>query len=197
MQNRLIVPAPILHGSLYDEDRPKYLNFGSLGSVIGRGLVQSFLDQLKEHDNIEEIWSHKDYKVFENGTKCFEDDYSRNWKEESSRNASEVIQEVISEVIGRDLAYVAYQKWREGNEEDAASTLLSTYNPNQLFWIKASLSNCYKKLIDEDDGEEESAIAKYRNILSARHSAHFGNDFNCSSGSPMNPKNSAKCWSFL
>jgi hypothetical protein len=67
--NKMTLPLPLMHGFYYDRDRPKYLNFGSLGTLIAQEFIET-IQLLTENDsNVTNI-------AFESSNKCFEDDYS-------------------------------------------------------------------------------------------------------------------------
>lgn len=70
----LALPLPLMHGFYYDRDRPKYLNFGSLGTLIAQEFIET-IQLLTENDsNVTNI-------AFESSNKCFEDDYSNVFSE--------------------------------------------------------------------------------------------------------------------
>ncbi|XP_068896259.1 endothelin-converting enzyme 1-like isoform X1 [Tenebrio molitor] len=180
--NKMTLPLPLMHGFYYDRDRPKYLNFGSLGTLIAQEFIET-IQLLTENDsNVTNI-------AFESSNKCFEDDYSNVFsKKEFSLTTSASIEDIISDIVGRDIAYAAYQNWAKANEGDVDLPYVP-YSPNQLFWIKSSLINCHKKLMHvEEETDYELMLAKYKNIFAVKHSPHFAQDFGCPAGSAMNPE---------
>lgn len=38
----LVLPLPIIRGFIYDGERPNYMNYGALGSIIGHEFTHSF-----------------------------------------------------------------------------------------------------------------------------------------------------------
>ena len=41
-ENALLIPGAILQGVLFNSDRPKYMNYGGLGTVIGHQITHGF-----------------------------------------------------------------------------------------------------------------------------------------------------------
>lgn len=40
--NKIVIPAAILRGRLYSKNRPRYLNFGAIGQILGHELTHGF-----------------------------------------------------------------------------------------------------------------------------------------------------------
>lgn len=69
----LVIPAGILQGIFFDVDRPMYLNYGVIGSIIGHELSHGFGDMGSKFDkdgyeNI--IWTNKTEENFREKMKC-------------------------------------------------------------------------------------------------------------------------------
>lgn len=103
----------------------------------------------------------------------------------------------LNKIIGGTrAAYYAYQNWvkRNGPESLVPGT---KYTQNQLFWIafaqaESSVSgiNSLKKQIEND----EHAPDEFRINGVVSNTPEFTIDFNCPTGSKMNPKRKCKIW---
>ncbi len=47
--NSIMFPAGFLQGAIFNSEAPKYLNYGSLGTVMGHELSHGFDDQVRYH----------------------------------------------------------------------------------------------------------------------------------------------------
>lgn len=77
-QNSITIPAAILTGTFFNPDAPMYLNFGSIGLVIGHEFTHGFDDQGRQYDaagNLVNWWSQSVLEHFKSKTKCFIDQY--------------------------------------------------------------------------------------------------------------------------
>ena len=48
--NQFIIPAGILQGTYYDYQRPNYMNFGAIGSIVGHEITHGFDTNGKYYD---------------------------------------------------------------------------------------------------------------------------------------------------
>ena len=48
--NKVFVPAGILDGIFFDPERPQYMNYGAVGSIIGHEMIHGFDQKGKYYD---------------------------------------------------------------------------------------------------------------------------------------------------
>ena len=48
--NKVFIPAGILDGIFYDPDRPQYMNYGSIGAIVGHEMTHGFDHKGKYYD---------------------------------------------------------------------------------------------------------------------------------------------------
>ena len=82
-------------------------------------------------------------------------------------------------------------EWLKDHEPEERLPGLSSFTPEQLFWISSAQYKC-SKLSDEQLREQirssEYAPWSVRNNGTAMSSPEFSKDFRCPVGSPMNPE---------
>ncbi|CAG0888500.1 unnamed protein product [Darwinula stevensoni] len=72
----LIVEAGILQGIFYGADRPKYLNYGGIGSVIGHEIARAFHDKGRLYDwcgDLRDWWEPETERKYQEKAKCIID----------------------------------------------------------------------------------------------------------------------------
>lgn len=71
-------PAGILQGVFFNNDRPKYMNYGAIGFVIGHEITHGFDDQGRQFDkdgNLVDWWEPDTQKAFVKKAQCIIDQY--------------------------------------------------------------------------------------------------------------------------
>ncbi|CAG2178418.1 unnamed protein product, partial [Oppiella nova] len=79
-QNTITIPAGILSQPFFRNQVPSYLNFGSIGVVIGHEYTHGFDDQGSEYDpngNLINWWNGCMKTIFKEKTKCFINKFSQ------------------------------------------------------------------------------------------------------------------------
>jgi membrane metallo-endopeptidase-like protein 1 len=201
LENSIQFPAGILQGVFFDANRPRYMNYGAIGFVIGHEITHGFDDQGRQFDkngNLVEWWAPETKKAYLEKAQCIIDQYGNYTVPELNINLNGINTqgENIADNGGIKEAYLAYNSWtrRHGPEKILPGL---KYTANQMFWISAANSWC----------------AKYRpeslklRVLTGYHSPgyfrvigpfsnleFFAKDFNCPLGSKMNPKKKCKVW---
>ncbi|XP_050306498.1 neprilysin-2-like [Anthonomus grandis grandis] len=207
----LILAAPILQPLIYDIKWPKYLTYGSLGSIIGHELTHAFApmdeDNFKMQKyygyNITDYWTNQTHKNYDAATGCMVEEYVRYTKEIDIKleNKTKTLNENIADFTGVNLAYRAYQTWAYFKGEDKKLPGLK-FTSNQLFWILSSMYQCIEPKLEsgayvhpEIEPSLSHAIASFRVNGPIRNSPYFAYDFGCPEGTKMNPKE--KCGIFV
>lgn len=190
-----MIPPALLQGIFFNPDKPLYFNFASLGSSVAARLIKDLRFFTSNDENVINI-------PFDASSKCFEDDlfnilgndhvmfkktlflvnYNYYFQD---YNITLTVNDIVSDIIGVDIAYKAYQNFDDQSSKDKFDF---DYTPNQLFWIKANMLNCYKNVITSNKFENLEIVSRLKTILSVRHSRHFAKDFNCRLETAMNPE---------
>lgn len=85
--NYIEFPAGILQGHFFSADRPKYLNYGAIGFVIGHEITHGFDDQGRQFDlngNLVDWWAADTKERYLERAKCIIEQYG-NYTEPTSQ----------------------------------------------------------------------------------------------------------------
>ncbi|ODM96912.1 Membrane metallo-endopeptidase-like 1 [Orchesella cincta] len=202
LENSIQFPAGILQGIFYDNDRPRYMNYGAIGWVIGHEISHGFDDQGRQFDsdgNLYDWWEPTTKEAYLRRTQCVIWQYGNYTATEVGINLNGINTqgENIADNGGIKEAYSAYQAWVKRNKPEPRLPGLKSYSSNQLFWLSAANVWCNKY-------RKESLKLR---ILTGVHSPGefrvrgpfsnmdtFARDFNCPVKSAMNPEHKCAVW---
>ncbi|TRY61835.1 hypothetical protein TCAL_13323 [Tigriopus californicus] len=147
---------------------------------------------------LDEWWDPATTEGFDERASCFVEQYSQ-FRVESlnvSLKGKQIQGEVIADNGGLAHAYNAYVNWVEENGEEESLPGLNL-SGRQLFWTAAANVWCSKTR--EQFQRQNIALGvhpppKFRVNGPLQNSPEFAKDFNCPSGTPMNPSKKCKMW---
>merc|ERR1711872_770707 len=202
LENSIQFPAGILQGIFFSSDRPKYMNYGAIGWVIGHEITHGFDDQGRQFDaegNLKQWWEPATETNYLDKAQCIIWQYGNYTAQPIGINLNGVNTqgENIADNGGIKEAYLAYSRWAERNPKEPQLPGFLKYSPKQMFWISAGNTWCSKY----------RAFALERRIRTGAHSPgpfrvkgpfsntpQFAQDFNCPVGSGMNPVKKCEVW---
>ena len=120
LENSIQFPAGILQGIFFNKDRPNYMNYGSIGWVIGHEITHGFDDQGRQYNyegNLDNWWELETFIKFLNKTNCIIQQYGNyTVKELGDLNLNGITTqgENIADNGGIKEAYRAYGNTNQG-----------------------------------------------------------------------------------
>lgn len=201
IENSIQFPAGILQGVFFSNDRPRYMNYGAIGFVIGHEITHGFDDQGRQFDkdgNLVDWWAPSTKEAFIKKAQCIIDQYGNYSIPEIGLNLNGINTqgENIADNGGIKEAYLAYNKWVKRNGKEQRLPGLN-YTGHQLFWISAANVWCSKVRFEEIKQlviTDEHSPDKFRVIVPLSNMDYFAKDFNCPKKSKMNPVNKCDVW---
>lgn len=195
-ENSIEIPTGIIHEPFFDSKRPNYLNYGSLGWIIGHEIIHGFDDQGRQYDkegNLLDWWEPAANETFHEKAKCFIEQYANYTHEKINMtlNGINTQGENIADNGGLKMSYLAYLKSQQKAKKKEPQLPGLNYTPQQLFWISAANTWCEKARPEIEKLQVMNGYHSpqyYRVLVPMINSAHFSKDFHCPIGSPMNPK---------
>ncbi|XP_055299905.1 neprilysin-2-like isoform X2 [Sitodiplosis mosellana] len=201
LENSIQFPAAILQDVFFSADRPRYMNYASIGSVIGHEITHGFDDQGRQFDldgNLVDWWDPETNKQFLEKAQCIIDQYGNytDLKANLSLNGVNTQGENIADNGGTKESYIAYNKWVQRNGPEGTLPGLK-YNQKQLFWISFAQSRC---TVARDEFTKNKILTgfhapnEFRIVGVLNNMPEFAYDFNCPEGTKMNPTHKCKVW---
>ncbi|XP_008202440.2 neprilysin-2-like [Nasonia vitripennis] len=201
-ENSIQFPAGILQGEFFTNDRPKYLNYGGIGYVMGHEMTHGFDDQGRQFDkegNLVEWWEPETKNKYLERAQCIIDQYSNYTVKEVGLkiNGINTQGENIADNGGIKEAYLAYNEWERSSAQQEARLPGLQYSPQQMFWIGAANVWCNKyrpEALKARVITDPHSPGEFRVIGPMSNMPEFAKDFNCPLGSPMNPAKKCSVW---
>lgn len=201
IENSIQFPAGILQGAFFNNDRPRYMNYGAIGFVIGHEITHGFDDQGRQFDkagNLVDWWAPETKEKYLERAECIIHQYGNYTVEDVGLNLNGINTqgENIADNGGIKEAYLAYRKWVERNNKESRLPGLP-YTPEQLFWISAANTWCSKYRPEAMKLRITTGFhspGKFRVLGPLSNMEEFSKDFNCPLGSKMNPDKKCAVW---
>ncbi|XP_062561587.1 neprilysin-2 isoform X3 [Armigeres subalbatus] len=201
IENSIQFPAGILQGQFFSYDRPKYMNYGAIGFVIGHEITHGFDDQGRQFDkngNLVDWWQSDTKKAYLEKARCIIEQYG-NYTEPNVKlnlNGINTQGENIADNGGIKEAYYAYKKWTEKHGPESRLPGLDL-TPEQMFWLSAAQTWCSVYRPETMKMRITTGVhspGQFRVLGPMSNMVEFAKDFNCPVGSPMNPAQKCEVW---
>ncbi|XP_027199792.2 neprilysin-2-like [Dermatophagoides pteronyssinus] len=202
--NSIVIPAGILRDIFFDHDRPQYLNFGTIGYVIGHEITHGFDNigaQFDEIGNARNWWKNETKKHYNEKAQCMVKQYREYPLLSSSSkllqiNGDLTLKENIADNGAIKEAYQAYEKYVSKFGEELLLPGLR-YTSRQLFWIAAAMNWCsksspemFKTRLDTDSHSPSEARV---NVAFSNYQP-FADTFGCRIGTKSNADHKCLVW---
>ncbi|KAL9887927.1 M13 family metallopeptidase neprilysin 2 isoform 1-T1 [Glossina fuscipes fuscipes] len=201
LENSIQFPAGILQGHFFNAQRPKYMNYGAIGFVIGHEITHGFDDQGRQFDvdgNLVDWWDENTQKAYLEKAKCIIEQYG-NFTDQLTGlklNGINTQGENIADNGGLKESYWAYKNWVAQNGVEPRLPGLD-YTPEQMFWISAAQTWCAKirkETLRMRITTGAHSPNEFRVLGTLSNTKDFSRDFQCPEGSPMNPVHKCHVW---
>ena len=187
--NEIVFPAGILQPPAFDVTATDAVNYGAIGVVIGHEISHGFDDQGAQFDALGRLsnwWTDEDHKRFEARGQCVVKQFEGYFIEPTiHHNGKLVLGESIGDLGGAKLAYLGYQKSREGKGPEPT---IDGFTPEQQFFIAwgqwrgdETRPETQRTMVQGDP----HPIAKFRVNGPLSNLPAFSSAFGCKAGDPM------------
>jgi len=195
--NEIVFPAGILQPPAFDVDATDAVNYGAIGVVIGHEISHGFDDQGAQFDaqgRLANWWTSQDQARFKERGDCVVKQFEGYFIEPGvHHNGRLVLGESIGDLAGAKLAWLAYQKSREGKEPEPT---LDGFTPAQQFflswgqWRGDEIRMETQRTMIQGDPHP---VAKYRVNGPLSNLAAFREAFACPADAPMVRAGAERC----
>jgi endothelin-converting enzyme/putative endopeptidase len=195
--NEIVFPAGILQPPAFDMNATDAVNYGAIGVVIGHEISHGFDDQGAQYDaqgRLHNWWTDADLKNFQTKTACVANQFDGYFIEPGlHHNGKLVLGESIGDLAGAKIAYLAYEKSRQGKGPEPT---IDGFTPEQQFFIAwgqfrgDEIRPETQRMMVQGDPHP---IGKYRVIGPLSNLPQFQQTFACKEGSAMVRPAATKC----
>lgn len=134
-KNEIVFPAGIMQPPAFNENAPDFVNYASIGAVIGHELTHGFDDQGSQYDekgNLKNWWTEEDKAKFNAKTKLLVEQYNAFVAVDTFHvNGKLTLGENIADLGGLTIAYYAWKKSLNGKTPE----MIKGYTQDQLFFM--------------------------------------------------------------
>ncbi|XP_049843202.1 neprilysin-2-like isoform X5 [Schistocerca gregaria] len=196
-------PAGILQGAFFSAERPKYMNYGAIGFVIGHEITHGFDDQGRQFDkdgNLVDWWDPVTRDEYLKKAECIISQYGNYTDDQTGMhlNGINTQGENIADNGGIKEAYRAYLALeRRTGKSEPRLPALSGLSPRQMFWVSAAQTWCSKYRTEAMRQRITTGVhspGRFRVLGPLSNRPEFAEDFACPLGSRMNPVQKCQVW---
>jgi putative endopeptidase len=197
LKNEIVFPAGILQPPAFDVTATDAVNYGAIGVVIGHEVSHGFDDQGAKFDaqgRLQNWWTPADNEKFEARGQCVARQFDSYFIEPGiHHNGKLVLGESIGDLAGAKLAWLAYQKSREGRGPEPT---IDGFTPEQQFflawgqWRGDEIRPETQRTMVQTDPHP---IAKFRVNGPLSNLPEFGKAFSCKSDDAMVRPKADRC----
>ncbi|KAF9430764.1 hypothetical protein BGZ76_000716 [Entomortierella beljakovae] len=210
IRNDIEILAGIIQRPMFNLGYPEYLNYGSIGSVIGHEITHGFDDSGRNFDATglyRDWWSNSSTIEFNERSQCFIDQYG-NFTYRAPDGKDHALDSTLQ--LGENIAdnggikksfetwYARYQSDKSGLKyNNKIVPGFEKFTPEQLYFIQFGHVWCSKSTLDYNARvalSDPHAPPKWRIIGTVQNSEYFAKAFNCKVGTKMNPINKCNLW---
>lgn len=196
----IFVPAAIIGRPFYDDQLPRYINYGALGSIIGHELVHAFDNNglTVDADGRPFNWSSEMQDAFKKLVGRMVNQYSSTFDDRVNRylNGTKTVNEDISDNGGVRAAFDACFH-KDMDTDTVKLPEFEDWSDEQMFFL-AYANNCCevgtKKMIEHAFLTKPHTLGKFRVNVPLSNLQQFAQAYRCKSGSKMNPEGKVKVW---
>ncbi|XP_074646601.1 endothelin-converting enzyme homolog [Tubulanus polymorphus] len=205
--NEFSILAAIVDTPYYEIGVPKYLNYGSIGTVIGHEMTHGFDTQGMYYNPAgqhQTWWKLESIIQFENRAACFVYQYGNMSMYIPYRNrtlhvnGTKTLGENMADSGGVNSAFRAWKTSTSGTKaEPVLPGMPTSMSPEKLFFISLAQTYCVKSNFDTLENSfltDEHTPDELRVNGFVMNSNDFSSAFKCTAGSPMNPVKKCKLW---
>ncbi|XP_060847235.1 neprilysin-2-like [Rhopalosiphum padi] len=201
-ENSIEIPVGILQDVFYSSDRPQYMNYGAIGTIIGHEINHGFDTNGRKYDkqgNLVDWWTKEVENRYLEKAMCIQNQYGNYTAQEVGLklNGSNTQDENIADNSGFKEAYNAYNSWTKQHGVEPRLPGLQKYTPKQMFWLSTANMRCNKysrETLKYDVINGSHSPNRFRIIGPLSNLEEFSNDFQCKPGSYMNPVKKCQIW---
>jgi len=202
-QNSMIFPAGFLDGIFFQEDRPLYMNYGSIGVVVGHEITHGFDDRGSQNDATGALvnwWEAETKERYVEKTACVIHQFNNFTVEVLGEtlnvNGINTQGENVADLSGLKAAIRTYEKIVDRWGEEPGLPGLS-YSGRQLFWVSYARNWCSVRRpasLKDQVLTDPHSPARFRINGPISNQPKFSEDWSCPLGSPMNPVEKCEVW---
>ncbi|CAM1304421.1 nep-12 (predicted) [Pycnogonum litorale] len=196
--NAIAIPMGVMSPPLLDKNRPRYLNFAGLGTLIGHEFMHGFNNMGVAFDfrgTSNGTLSTEDNGKFKEMAKCFVEQYTKYVYGGQKIDGQFTLGENMCDSEGLELSLQAYNVFSSIHGIDAILPGLNL-TIEQIFFVQHAQIWC--EVLNHKGyriySKDSHSPGKYRVIGAVKNSVSFSNAFQCPFGSKMNPKKKCRIW---